>query len=107
MRTRSGMPASCPPSPRISSSGCATISTVGAAAEEADRFAVAVQGSHIDVGFPGTDPRGLAPLREPGVDQSSDILIGGAAGAPEVMQLMVNAPRHPEGSPDPTRARIA
>src|SRR6185437_13692674 len=106
-RVRSGMPASWPPSPRISSSGCATISAVGAAAEEAERFPVAVQGSHIDVGRPGADARGLAALCQPGVDEGADILIGGAPGTPEVMKLMVNAPRHSEGTPYPTRVRIA
>src|SRR6185437_5739644 len=107
MRARSGMPASWPPRPRISSSGCAAISAVGAAAEEPDRLPVAVKGSHIDVGFSGLDARGLAALRQPGVDQSTDIFIAAAACAPEVMKLMIDAPRHAEGAPDPTRGRMA
>src|SRR6185437_4812124 len=93
--------------PRISSSGCAAISVVRAAGEEADRLAVAVKGSHIDVGLPAPDPRGLASLRQPCVDQSADILVSCASRAPEVMKVMINAPRHSESSPDPTCVRSA
>src|SRR6185437_2343964 len=107
MRESRGMSASCPPSPRTSSSGCAAINTIGPVAEEANGFPVAMQGSHIDIGLPGAHADGFPASSEPGVDQCADVLVGRAARAPELMQLVEHPSGHSEGHPDPTAVCIA
>src|SRR5215468_1407162 len=106
MRVSDRMCRSCPPNPRVSSSGCAAITATRGGREESNGFAVAVEGSDIYVPLACTHANRFAALLEPGIDQRADIFIAPAPRAPEVEQLVEQAAGHAESAPDPVRSGV-